>query len=147
VIQRQSSGWQYRSLDMSQFAGKEITLIFNVYETSPHRRTSAFLDVITLSDVPVQGISSSGTAAPAPTLTPALSQSPEPTLTPALSQSPEPTLTPVATQSPEPTPTPVAIQSPALGPTPTPTQTPEPTLTQAPSSGLRIYLPLIHRGE
>jgi hypothetical protein len=135
VIQRQSSGWQYRSLDMSQFAGKEITLIFNVYETSPHRRTSAFLDVITLSDVPVQGISSSGTAAPAPTLTP------------ALSQSPEPTLTPVATQSPEPTPTPVAIQSPALGPTPTPTQTPEPTLTQAPSSGLRIYLPLIHRGE
>ena len=147
VIQRQSSGWQYRSLDMSQFAGKEITLIFNVYETSPHRRTSAFLDVITLSDVPVQGISSSGTAAPAPTLTPALSQSPEPTLTPALSQSPEPTLTPVATQSPEPTPTPVAIRSPAPGPTPTPTQTPEPTLTQAPSSGLRIYLPLIHRGE
>ncbi len=52
LIQHRSSDWQYRSLDMSRYAGKEITLIFNVYETSPHRRTSVLIDVVTLSDVP-----------------------------------------------------------------------------------------------
>ena len=38
LVQRYSSNWQYRSFNMSQYAGREITLIFNVYETSPNRR-------------------------------------------------------------------------------------------------------------
>ena len=48
LVQRQGSGWQYRSFDMGQYAGKEITLILNVYETSPNRRTSALVDLVTL---------------------------------------------------------------------------------------------------
>lgn len=63
LVQRVSSGWQYRSLDMGQYAGKVITLIFNVYETSPNRRTSALIDVVTLSDVPAQSLQSSGPSA------------------------------------------------------------------------------------
>ena len=61
LVQRQSSGWN-RS-DMGQYAGKEITLILNVYETSPNRRTSAIVDLITLSDVPAQNLQSSGPGA------------------------------------------------------------------------------------
>ena len=63
LVQRQSSGWQYRSFDLGQYAGKEINLIFNVYETSPNRRTTALIDVVTLSDVPAQNLQSSGPAA------------------------------------------------------------------------------------
>ena len=63
LVQRQSSGWQYRSFDMGQYAGKEINLIFNVYESSPNRRTTALIDVVTLSDVPAQNVQSSGPAA------------------------------------------------------------------------------------
>lgn len=63
LVQRHGSGWQYRSLDMANHAGNAITLIFNVYETSPNRRTSALLDVITLSDVPAAG----AVTTPAPT--------------------------------------------------------------------------------
>ena len=63
LVQRQGSGWQYRSFDMGQYAGKEITLILNVYETSPNRRTSALVDLVTLSDVPGQNLQSSGPAA------------------------------------------------------------------------------------
>ena len=63
LVQRQSSGWQYRSFDMGQYAGKEINLIFNVYESSPNRRTTALIDVVTLSDVPAQNLQSSGPAA------------------------------------------------------------------------------------
>ena len=63
LVQRQSSGWQYRSLNMSQYAGKEITLIFNVYESSPNRRTGVLIDLVTLSDVPAQTTSSSGAGA------------------------------------------------------------------------------------
>ncbi|MCZ0941114.1 MAG: hypothetical protein OXJ55_20925 [Caldilineaceae bacterium] len=63
LVQSQSSGWQYRSFDMAQYAGKEINLIFNVYETSPNRRTTALIDVVTLSDVPAQNLQSSGPAA------------------------------------------------------------------------------------
>ena len=63
LVQRTGSGWQYRSFDMSQYAGKEINLIFNVYESSPNRRTSALVDVVTLSDVPAQNLQSSGPSA------------------------------------------------------------------------------------
>ena len=67
LVQRASSGWQYRSFDMAQYASKEINLIFNVYETSPNRRTTALIDVVTLSDVPTQSLQSSGpTARPRP---------------------------------------------------------------------------------
>ena len=63
LVQRQSSGWQYRSFDMARYAGKEINLIFNVYETSPNRRTTALVDVVTLSNVPAQSLTSSGPSA------------------------------------------------------------------------------------
>ena len=63
LVQRTSSGWQYRSFNMIQYAGKEITLIFNVYETSPNRRTTALIDLVTLSDVPSQSSQNSGAAA------------------------------------------------------------------------------------
>jgi hypothetical protein len=63
LVQRQSSGWQYRSFDMAQYAGKEINLIFNVYETSPNRRTTALVDVVTLSNVPAPGPTSSAPSA------------------------------------------------------------------------------------
>ncbi len=63
LAQKQSSGWQYRSFDMGQYAGKEVNLIFNVYESSPNRRTQALIDVVTLSDVPAQSLQSSGPAA------------------------------------------------------------------------------------
>ena len=75
LVQRQSSGWRYRSFDMGQYAGKEITLILNVYETSPNRRTSALVDLITLSDVPAQNLHSSGPGArPRPADVPAPSE-------------------------------------------------------------------------
>ena len=63
LVQRQSSGWQYRSFDMARYAGKEINLIINVYETSPNRRTTALVDVVTLSNVPAQSLTSSGPSA------------------------------------------------------------------------------------
>ena len=66
LVQQQSSGWQYRSLNMSQYAGKEITLIFNVYETSPNRRTGVLIDLVTLSHVPAQTTGSGGGAAASP---------------------------------------------------------------------------------
>ena len=67
LVQRVGSGWQYRSFNMAQYAGKTINLIFNVYETSPNRRTTALIDVVTLSDVPAQNLQSSGpTARPRP---------------------------------------------------------------------------------
>lgn len=66
LVQHQASGWQYRSVDLSRYAGQEITLIFNVYETSPHRRTSALLDVVTISDVSVQDEGSNPPPVPTP---------------------------------------------------------------------------------
>ena len=84
LVQRYSSNWQYRSFNMSQYAGREITLIFNVYETSPNRRTSALIDLVTLSDVPVQTTQSSGaTARPRPADVPAPVSTPAPTATPS----------------------------------------------------------------
>ena len=63
LVQRTGSGWQYRSFNMIRYAGKEINLVFNVYETSPNRRTSALIDLVTLSDVPSQSSQNSGAAA------------------------------------------------------------------------------------
>ena len=83
LIQRQSSGWQYRSFDMGQYAGKEITLIFNVYETSPNRRTSALIDLVTLSDVPAQSTGSGAAARPRPAEVTAPLPAPAPTDTPS----------------------------------------------------------------
>ena len=84
LTQRQSSGWLYRSFNMTQYAGKEITLIFNVYETSPNRRTSALIDLVTLSDVPAQTTQSSGaTPRPRPAQVPTAVATPTPTETPS----------------------------------------------------------------
>ena len=51
IVQPTSSDWQYRFFDLSAYAGQSATLILNVYETSPNRRTSALVDQIVLSDV------------------------------------------------------------------------------------------------
>lgn len=125
LTQHSSSNWKYHSLDMSRFAGREITLIFNVYETSPNRRTKVLLDVVTLSHVPLGG----GNGQPIATLTP----TPMPTLTPTAT----PTLTPTSTL------TPTATLTPTPTPTLTPTATPTPTPTNKP---LQIYLPAVNTG-
>lgn len=82
LVQHQSSGWQYKSINMGQYAGKTINLIFNLYETSPNRRTSALIDLVTLSDVPAQSLQSSGPGAglgdrPRPAGAPPAQRSPE----------------------------------------------------------------------
>ncbi len=51
IVQPAGSPWQYRFFDLSAYAGQTATLILNVYETSPNRRTSALVDGIVLSDV------------------------------------------------------------------------------------------------
>ena len=51
IVQHTSSDWQYRFFDLSAYAGQSATLILNIYETSPNRRTSALVDQIILSDV------------------------------------------------------------------------------------------------
>ncbi|MGB0385615.1 MAG: hypothetical protein ACPGWR_12410 [Ardenticatenaceae bacterium] len=50
--QETSSDWQYGFFDLSAYAGQQITLIFNVYETSPNRRTSALIDLVTIGQSP-----------------------------------------------------------------------------------------------
>lgn len=54
LTQHTSSPWQYRFFDLSSFAGQRATLILNVYETSPHRRTSALVDQVVIGDVAAQ---------------------------------------------------------------------------------------------
>ena len=79
LVQRTGSSWQYRSFNMIQYAGKEITLVFNVYETSPNRRTTALIDLVTLSDVPSQSSQNSGAAArprPADSASPVVAPAP-----------------------------------------------------------------------
>ncbi|MFZ1757386.1 MAG: carboxypeptidase-like regulatory domain-containing protein [Caldilineaceae bacterium] len=51
LTQHTGSDWRYRFFDLSAFAGQRATLILNVYETSPNRRTSALVDQVVLSDV------------------------------------------------------------------------------------------------
>jgi hypothetical protein len=49
-IQETGSGWRYRFLDLSAYTGESITLIFNLYQSSPFRPTSVTIDMITVSD-------------------------------------------------------------------------------------------------
>ncbi|MCL4835599.1 MAG: hypothetical protein KJZ86_24380 [Caldilineaceae bacterium] len=51
LVQHTSSFWRYRFFDLSAYAGQRVTLILNVYETSPHRRTSALVDQVVIGDV------------------------------------------------------------------------------------------------
>lgn len=51
LTRQRSSDWQYRFFDLSAWAGQRATLILNVYETSPHRRTSALVDQVTIASV------------------------------------------------------------------------------------------------
>ena len=51
LVQQSSSEWQYRFFDLSAYAGQQATLILNVYESSPYRRTSALVDQVVISDV------------------------------------------------------------------------------------------------
>jgi len=50
--QEVASEWQYAFLDLSAYAGEEITLTFNLYESSPNRRSSALIDLITIGESP-----------------------------------------------------------------------------------------------
>ncbi len=52
IRQSETSPWRYRFIDLGPYAGQEITLIFNVYETSPRRRTTAWVDMVTVASVP-----------------------------------------------------------------------------------------------
>jgi hypothetical protein len=45
-----SQNWRYHFVDLWQYAGGEITLNFNVYQSSAARPTSAVVDLITISD-------------------------------------------------------------------------------------------------
>jgi hypothetical protein len=45
-----ASAWRYRFLDLSNYAGETVTLIFNLYQSSPFRPSSVTLDMITVSD-------------------------------------------------------------------------------------------------
>ena len=51
LAQTQGSDWRYRFFDLAVYAGQNATLILNVYESSPNRRTSALVDQVVLSDV------------------------------------------------------------------------------------------------
>lgn len=50
--QEVASEWQYAFFDLSAYAGEEITLTFNLYESSPNRRSSALIDLITIGESP-----------------------------------------------------------------------------------------------
>jgi hypothetical protein len=49
-IQEIGMDWRYRFFNVSDLAGRPATLIFNVYQSSPQRPSSALIDVVTLSD-------------------------------------------------------------------------------------------------
>ncbi len=49
-VQETAADWRYRFFDLSEFGGRQALLIFNVYQSSPLRPSSALLDVVTVSD-------------------------------------------------------------------------------------------------
>ncbi len=51
--QEAGQGWFNGFINMSSFAGQNVTLIFNVYESSPNRRTSVKLDQVMLGEAAV----------------------------------------------------------------------------------------------
>ncbi len=50
--QEVGSEWQHGFFDLSTYAGKEITLTFSLYESSPNRHTSAIIDLIMIGESP-----------------------------------------------------------------------------------------------
>lgn len=46
--QSPASDWRYLSRSLANYAGSDVTLIFNLYESSPYRRTSAWIDLVTI---------------------------------------------------------------------------------------------------
>jgi hypothetical protein len=50
--QEVASEWQYGFFDLSAYSEEEITLTFNLYESSKESRTSALLDMITIGQSP-----------------------------------------------------------------------------------------------
>jgi hypothetical protein len=54
-VQELSSDWRYRFIDLSSHAKEQATLIFNVYQSSPQRPTSALIDRVILSDTTPEG--------------------------------------------------------------------------------------------
>lgn len=49
-IQEMASPWRYRFLDLSNYAGETVMLVFNLYQSSPFRPSSATIDMIIVSD-------------------------------------------------------------------------------------------------
>jgi len=143
--QEVSSEWKWGFFDLSAYAGDQITLIFNVYESSAINHTSVLLDLITIGESPVLAApTATPTATPTVTMTPTRTNTA--TTTPTFTVTPTyttthtttPTSTPTVTQTASVTPTPGAIQTIATTQTatatPTGTGTPTPTITSTPTA-------------
>jgi hypothetical protein len=50
--QEGASGWQQGFFDLSQHAGQKVTLIINLYQSSPNRPTSAQIDLVMIGKSP-----------------------------------------------------------------------------------------------
>ncbi len=50
--QETASGWRYRFLDLSAFAGQSVTLIFNLYQSSSANPSNVQLDMVTIGQSP-----------------------------------------------------------------------------------------------
>ena len=50
--QETASDWQYRFLDLANFAGQPVTLIFNLYQSSSANPTTARIELVTVGESP-----------------------------------------------------------------------------------------------
>ena len=160
--QEVSSDWQWGFFDLSAYAGDQVTLIFNLYESSATNHTSALLDLITIGESPIlTAPTPTATATPTMTMTPIVTNTATTTpvvtntvtttpiitntatitatvtSTPTSTQTPTVTQTVIVSQTPTVTSTPTVSQTPTVTPTPTvtstPTSTPTPTMTVTPT--------------
>ncbi|MGB0387825.1 MAG: hypothetical protein ACPGWR_23650 [Ardenticatenaceae bacterium] len=131
LCQDTASQWRYDSFDLSAYAGQQINLIINVYETSPNLRTNALIDQIVIGE------------------SPQLPQ-PEPTATPTITPTHTPAPSATATHTPAPSATATHTPAPSATHTPAPTATPTHTPTGTEARGLNTtqyiyYIPLLSR--
>lgn len=52
LCQETGSDWRYAFFDLSDYAGQQITLTFNLYQSSAARQTSALIDLVTIGESP-----------------------------------------------------------------------------------------------
>ena len=53
LCQDTASEWRYDSFDLSDYAGEEIRLILNIYETSANNRSNALIDQVVIGESPL----------------------------------------------------------------------------------------------